>query len=219
MTAVLPTSEAASATAWAWFPDEQAATPRARSAGESCAIRLYAPRNLNEPVRWNDSIFSRTRAPVAASSRVDRRTGVAWAMPPSRRAAARMRARSRPADSEAGSRAAASVTASDAGHGARGGALLLFLRGPLLLEVVLGLLLGPLLGTLVLVRHGHRLLGCRPDCMAPRPHRDRMRPRCSRLVRLWPGRNSSMWGSAAAMPRARGSYRGLPFRGLTHTTR
>jgi len=39
----------------------------------------------------------------------------------------------------------------------------------------------------------------------PRPHPARARPSSSRLSRLWPGRNSSIEGSAAAIPRASGS--------------
>src|SRR4029079_6457234 len=40
----------------------------------------------------------------------------------------------------------------------------------------------------------------------------------SRLLRLWPERNLSTYGSAARMPPASGWYSGLPFSGLTQTT-
>ena len=41
-------------------------TPRARSSGESSAIRENAPRTLNAPVRWNSSAFSHTPSPSEA---------------------------------------------------------------------------------------------------------------------------------------------------------
>src|SRR5207237_3004710 len=81
-------SDAASATACAWFPDEKAATPRDRSASASDEILLYAPRNLNAPPRWRFSALRYTRAPARESSVREVTTGVRWATPSSRRAAA-----------------------------------------------------------------------------------------------------------------------------------
>jgi hypothetical protein len=40
MTAAMPSWRAAKATPWAWFPADAAMTPRSRSAGSSCAMRL-----------------------------------------------------------------------------------------------------------------------------------------------------------------------------------
>ena len=57
----IPTIRAASATPWAWLPALAATTPRARSASPSRAMRVYAPRILNEPVRWRFSHFSQHR--------------------------------------------------------------------------------------------------------------------------------------------------------------
>ena len=54
---------AASATPCAWLPAEAAMTPRARSAGDRCAILLYAPRSLKENTGCWSSRFSRTRLP------------------------------------------------------------------------------------------------------------------------------------------------------------
>ncbi len=61
-----PSSEAASATPWAWLPALAATTPPARCTGERPAIRTYAPRSLNEPVRWRFSHFRWTGAPTSA---------------------------------------------------------------------------------------------------------------------------------------------------------
>ena len=84
----MPSRDAASATAWAWFPEENAATPRARYVVSSDEILLYAPRNLNAPPRCRFSAFMYTRAPARESSVRDVTTGVRWATPSSRRAAA-----------------------------------------------------------------------------------------------------------------------------------
>ena len=48
---LLPSRDAASATPCAWLPALAATTPRARSAGDRLAMRTYAPRILNDPVR------------------------------------------------------------------------------------------------------------------------------------------------------------------------
>src|SRR3954451_15693880 len=40
--------------------------PRARSPGDSSAMRANAPRTLNAPVRWNSSAFSHTPSPSEA---------------------------------------------------------------------------------------------------------------------------------------------------------
>jgi hypothetical protein len=85
----IPRILATSATACAWFPDEKASTPRARSAGSSREIALYAPRNLNAPPRWKHSALRNTRVPARASSVREASTGVRFATPASRAAAAR----------------------------------------------------------------------------------------------------------------------------------
>src|SRR3954454_17475706 len=85
----IPSSRAAQATAWPWFPALAAITPAARSASPSCAILLTAPRILNEPVRCRFSAFSHTRAPVRRESVSEPYTGVSRA-----RSATRVRAAS-----------------------------------------------------------------------------------------------------------------------------
>jgi hypothetical protein len=87
-TAVVPASLAASATAWAWFPDEYATTPAASCSGDSRLIALKAPRNLNAPIRWKFSAFRKTSAPTRSFSVRDVRTGVRCATPAIRSAAA-----------------------------------------------------------------------------------------------------------------------------------
>jgi hypothetical protein len=89
-----PCSAAESASAWAWLPDEAVTTPRARSSGVIDATALYAPRNLNAPIRWRFSGFRRTVAPVRWSSVRDVTTGVRWATPSMRAAARRTSSRS-----------------------------------------------------------------------------------------------------------------------------
>src|SRR5665213_2432010 len=74
MTAGTPSSFAASATPCAWFPLENATTPPRFRSGESCAIVLYAPRNLNAPMRWRFSALRNTRAPPRPRRRTSRRT-------------------------------------------------------------------------------------------------------------------------------------------------
>src|SRR3954454_16992249 len=80
-------SDAASASACAWLPDDDAHTPSASSFSVSCATVLYAPRNLNAPVRWKPSHLRNTDAPTAWSIVRDVTTGVRCATP-FRRAAA-----------------------------------------------------------------------------------------------------------------------------------
>jgi hypothetical protein len=60
-----PRSEDASATPCAWLPALAATTPAARSSGSRPAIRTYAPRSLNEPVRWRFSHLRWTGAPTS----------------------------------------------------------------------------------------------------------------------------------------------------------
>ena len=70
--AFAPTSRAAHATACPWLPALAATTPAARSAALSVEMRLYAPRILNEPVRWRFSAFrcsSRPTSPESVSER------------------------------------------------------------------------------------------------------------------------------------------------------
>ncbi len=59
-----PSSVDASATPCAWLPALAATTPAARSSGSRPAIRTYAPRSLNEPVRWRFSHLRCTGAPT-----------------------------------------------------------------------------------------------------------------------------------------------------------
>src|SRR5260370_5150333 len=88
MVASMPRIRAASATAWAWFPDENATTPRVRAAPTSRANALNAPRNLNAPMRWKFSHLKNTLAPIASSAVREVMTGVTWAIPMSLPAAA-----------------------------------------------------------------------------------------------------------------------------------
>src|SRR5688572_8529410 len=79
---------AAAATPWAWLPDEKATTPARRLPASSWTRRLYAPRNLNDPVRCSDSTLRRIRPPSASSSGVAASKGVRRATPASLLAAA-----------------------------------------------------------------------------------------------------------------------------------
>src|SRR6266700_1960881 len=72
----VPSSRAAHATAWAWFPALAATTPAARSASPSNASLLTAPRILNEPVRWRFSAFSQILRPVRRDRVSEPYTGV-----------------------------------------------------------------------------------------------------------------------------------------------
>ncbi|GGR33255.1 hypothetical protein GCM10015536_43430 [Streptomyces griseomycini] len=60
-----PSSDDASATPCAWLPALAATTPAARSSGSSPAIRTYAPRSLNDPVRCRFSHLRCTGAPTS----------------------------------------------------------------------------------------------------------------------------------------------------------
>ena len=64
----IPSSRAAHATAWPWFPALAAMTPAARSAGVSVASMFTAPRTLNEPVRCRFSALSSVTRPVSRHS-------------------------------------------------------------------------------------------------------------------------------------------------------
>ena len=66
--AEVPSSCAASATPCAWLPALAATTPSARSPADNRAIRLYAPRILNDPVRCRFSHFRYTGPPTWAPS-------------------------------------------------------------------------------------------------------------------------------------------------------
>jgi hypothetical protein len=82
--ALAPCSRAASASAWAWLPEETEQTPSGRCA----ATALQAPRNLKAPARWRFSAFSTSDAPARASSVRERSSGVRCATPSMRAAAA-----------------------------------------------------------------------------------------------------------------------------------
>src|SRR3954449_6448382 len=82
--ALTPASRAAQATACPWLPALAATTPARRSASESVAILLTAPRILNEPVRCRFSAFSETSRPMIRESVSVVSTGVTRAMPSSR---------------------------------------------------------------------------------------------------------------------------------------
>src|ERR671932_1263611 len=87
-----PSSRAAHATAWPWFPALAATTPAARSASVSVAILLTAPRILNEPVRCRFSAFSHTSRPVMRENVSDGCAAVTRATPSSRARAVSMSA-------------------------------------------------------------------------------------------------------------------------------
>src|SRR4051812_23684081 len=91
--ALMPSTCAASATPWAWLPADAATTPCRRSWSESREIRTYAPRALNEPVRWRFSHLSCTGPSASAESQRDSSIGVSIATPRSTSRAASMSAR------------------------------------------------------------------------------------------------------------------------------
>jgi hypothetical protein len=68
MIAVVPTIRAASATPCAWLPDENATTPRSRSAVVRASSLLRAPRILNAPARCRFSHLKKTWWPLASSN-------------------------------------------------------------------------------------------------------------------------------------------------------
>ena len=88
-----PKSFAASATAWAWLPDEGAITPRSRAAGARRDRYVKAPRNLNAPPRWSISGFTKTGTPIRSVMVSKGSKGVRVATPANPRAALSMSAR------------------------------------------------------------------------------------------------------------------------------
>src|SRR6476620_5626754 len=86
--AVEPTRDAASATPCAWLPADAATTPAAFSCADSRAIRTYAPRILNDPVRCRFSHLRCTGPPTAWASGRDDSIGVYLATPCNSSAAA-----------------------------------------------------------------------------------------------------------------------------------
>src|SRR5829696_4183271 len=92
--AVMPSSCAASATPCAWLPALAATTPRSRSAADSRAIRVYAPRILNEPVRCRFSHLRWTGPPAFSASTRLCSSGVTRVMPSSSLRAPRTSSRS-----------------------------------------------------------------------------------------------------------------------------
>ena len=81
---------AASAMAWAWFPDEKVNTPARRCSSVKRASALQAPRNLKAPARWKFSHLKNSCALVRALAVREVSTGVRCAMPAMRAAAAWM---------------------------------------------------------------------------------------------------------------------------------
>ena len=88
MVAAIPASPACRATAWAWLPADMATTPARRSAAVSRAMRLAAPRSLNEPIACRLSSLSVTCAPVARLTASEYSEGVRMTRPAIRAAAA-----------------------------------------------------------------------------------------------------------------------------------
>src|SRR5439155_2114998 len=74
--ASMPSSRAAHATAWPWFPALAVTTPAFRSTWLRLSILFTAPRTLNEPVRWRFSAFRRTGRPVRRVNVSELYTGV-----------------------------------------------------------------------------------------------------------------------------------------------
>src|SRR6187551_3319005 len=90
--AAIPAWRAAHATAWPWLPALAATTPASRSAGESVAIVLTAPRILKAPVRCRFSALSCTDRPASRENVSEPNAGVTRAMPRRRSRAASMSA-------------------------------------------------------------------------------------------------------------------------------
>src|SRR5262249_13058419 len=80
ITAGMPASRAAQATACPCLPALAATTPAARCESVSTAILVTAPRTLNEPVRCRFSALRTTSRPASRENVSDRYTGVAYAM-------------------------------------------------------------------------------------------------------------------------------------------
>src|SRR3954454_13708690 len=102
---LMPSIWAASATPWAWLPALAATTPAAFSSADRRDIRKYAPRILNEPVRWRFSALIITGPPASAESHRDSSMGVYTETPRSSSLAISMSAK-------VGIRTASSVAAS-----------------------------------------------------------------------------------------------------------
>src|SRR5688500_1411459 len=88
MVAGMPRMRAASAMACAWLPEEKATTPAPRWRSSNFASALKAPRNLKAPMRCRFSHLKKSCAPSSSSAVRERSTGVRWAWPSMRRAAA-----------------------------------------------------------------------------------------------------------------------------------
>jgi len=88
ITAGIDSRRADSAMACAWLPDENAITPPLRCAASNFDSALNAPRNLNAPMRWKFSHLKKNSAPQRSLAVAERSTGVRWAWPSSRAAAA-----------------------------------------------------------------------------------------------------------------------------------
>lgn len=65
---------------WAWLPDQRVTTGLVCPVANRLATALYAPRNLNDPVRWKFSHFRKTVVPAASSNCGRAGTGVAYAI-------------------------------------------------------------------------------------------------------------------------------------------
>src|SRR5260221_162288 len=89
-----PTSRAANATPWPWFPADAVMTPPAREAVSSWRIAFSAPRILNAPVCWRFSSFRNTSRPASCESASERSVGVCRTCGAMRAAAARTAAAS-----------------------------------------------------------------------------------------------------------------------------
>ncbi len=75
-TAREPRERAPRETAWAWLPALAATTPTSSSASVRAAIRLRAPRILNDPARCRFSALSATFAPTRLEISPAETTGV-----------------------------------------------------------------------------------------------------------------------------------------------
>jgi len=103
MWAGMPRRRAASASAWAWLPEEWVATPRRASASDSENTALAAPRNLKAPTFWKFSHLKNSSAPTRAERLAQVRTGVRWAKGRMRSAARSIAARSGASEGRGGS--------------------------------------------------------------------------------------------------------------------
>src|SRR5919112_2077313 len=74
--ALIPSIWAASATPCAWLPALAATTPAAFSSADRRDILRYAPRILNDPVRWRFSALIITGPPAMEDSHRDSSIGV-----------------------------------------------------------------------------------------------------------------------------------------------